>query len=145
MLPSSFSKSYSDVHKNYHKEQDYKTINLLTEKLYKDMVVTVTSQQGLSRNGAVKEQKSSLFVPLSYFKTQRLNIYQVSILGQKNLGVGSNQHLIFQRQLNVPQFIPNKSLGQRFLSNPFTLLTNIDIPSGFNEHSTTACQGGMLP
>lgn len=35
----------------------------------------------------------------------------------------------------MSQFRPNKTLGKRFFSNPFRLFTNLDVLSGFNEHS----------
>lgn len=43
-------------------------------------MVIATSQMGLSRNGAAKDQKCSLFVSLSHFKTQKFK----SILGSHN-------------------------------------------------------------
>lgn len=83
----------------------------------------------------MKDQKRSLFVPLSYFKAWRFKNILSFHTGSEDLGVVINQYLVFQRQVNIPQFVPNKSLGKRFLSNSFTLLRNIDILEDFNELS----------
>lgn len=97
-------------------------------------MVIVTSQMGLSRNGAAKDQKCSFFVSLSHFKTQKFE----NILGYHSGSEKSwSEQQPFYDISEVSEYtrVCIKQICWQKIPFNTDIFTNTDRLSGFSEHS----------